>query len=157
MANDINILRDALTLARQDRCAKEAEIEKECRASISAIEARHHAELLELRTIEAKADALFQEAWDAAKIAEAKPEYPVGTILQEWRRRKFDYHGPLHPTGRKGVVEIVTRDSRFAAGRISPSCGTVICRLLRKDGTPGMQFEHYLGLWHPDGVNPNQK
>lgn len=99
-----------------------------------------------------------------ARIGEggfAKP----GERFVEWNRRWPS--SPLTKTGRVGIVECVTKDSRFSE-RLSnwraPSIGSFIIRFLKKDGTPSANFiagttGSKTGApwgWHPEGVDPNQ-
>ncbi len=81
-------------------------------------------------------------------------KYPIGTILYEWehdhgRYMNCYYEGPgLCPkhklSGRKAVVEPVTRDSKFSGvlSRYSrPEVGTFIARKFKKDGkSPSTAF-----------------
>lgn len=137
-----------------------AEFERKLR---DELDAKYKKPLAELKAAEATAQA----ALDAALVAVAGArELPKGT-LYEWRRKESrpwarDY--ALRPTGRRGVLEVVTRGSAFPSNQGSwrrPAVGTVIVRLLKKDGSPSLMWEtwhenpvSHQANWLPAGVKP---
>jgi hypothetical protein len=113
------------------------------------------------RLRDAAGDAFFahrdaEKAWvEAVKAAHATQ--PTGMFV-EWKSPQ--YSGTLYKTGRTGIVEVRTTDSKFPGRnrwRLPPLGGEFI-RVLKKDGSPGLNFDLISSFgWHPDGVDPNKK
>lgn len=103
---------------------------------------------------------------DAAKLADAKPKWPVGTVVCAWKQRTEGWM--QRPTGEwkviaKGVMEIITAESEHpdSLNKYSrASIGDVVVRLLKKDGTPGKKYESLTGWkakhWLPEGQTPGK-
>lgn len=104
-------------------------------------------------------------------IENAKPAFPVGTKVAEWRDDTSLYcswknnHKPQWMlTGTKGIVEVVTKGSEFPSNMRwhRPSVGAVIVRLCKKNGTLGLMFDNISSTgnngcnfqWLPEGVEP---
>ena len=126
-----------------------------------------------------------QEAYNAAIAAACKAEYTytaerdrlalqaatnvtgpynIGTKMVEWSCRPYYRSSRATPTGRVGIVEVWTKDSRQSERLIVyrlPSVGSKVVRILKKDGSPGVGFVNFRSLqtppsgWYPEGVNPN--
>jgi hypothetical protein len=119
---------------------------------------RDRIEALRRESYEAK------EAWEDAKIEQAAQDekaLPVGTVLVEWKRSGYYGGGPSKPTGRKGVVNIWTRQSDHP-GNLRwglPEVGDRYIRVLKKDGTPSRNFEKlsdWKASWLPEGTEPKR-
>jgi len=91
---------------------------------------------------------------------------PIGTVLYEWRRKKYSsytYAKGTSLSGRVGVVTPVTKDFVHPANIGSYSqakVGSFVLRLLKKDGTPGLQYipltSYILSDWLPEGISHPQ-
>ena len=79
----------------------------------AALEARDQARVAEL----AERDRLARTATDTP--------YPVGTVLVEWRRPR---------------LEVITTDSQHPGKGYRAEVGTIVIRLLKKDGKPGARY-----------------
>jgi hypothetical protein len=111
-------------------------------------------------TVKLEADKRLAEAREAEALTGEGAPYPLGTILYEWVR-EYRYHdnSPMRLSGRRGILEAVTRESLFPVNMRSyslPSVGSFIIRLLKKDGTTGKQFEnpYKWETWLPEGQKP---
>lgn len=114
--------------------------------------------------IQAERDAeqayLAEKEKDAAKDA----PYPIGTKMVEWTEpyRSFYNEVPKKPTGRTGVIELVTRETQHPANLRygKASVGSYVIRLLKKDGTPSLSYVELgawrTGTWLPEGKEPKQ-
>jgi hypothetical protein len=127
----------------------------EIKAATSAVSLAHAAYMAEVET----------------RAAQNAPR-PVGTRYVRWERRQsYDRKPtPWTKTTDTGVLEVVTRESRFADNLASysrPSVGTIILRLCKKDGELGIKFASYdefektqntwkISTWYPEGEDPNQ-
>jgi hypothetical protein len=152
--------------AAEDAARRKYESERDSRLSVARAQI-----LADLEPLDKERARLNREAHDArvryeaALVEEAKAgdgaPYPIGTVMCEWdlegsswdRKRKFV------PTGKRGVVEVWTRESVVSAalGRYSwPDPGTFIIRIFKKDGKPGTAFVK-LGSWRADGWHPEGK
>lgn len=112
-----------------------------------------------------------KEAWEAEReriaLEEGTGPYPVGTVLCEWDKkgRLGEDKSIRVLTGRKGIVEVVTRNfvmpDNLSYGK--PDIGQYAIRLLKKDGTPSKQFFTFRGrftpdkMWKPEGTDPNNE
>lgn len=147
-------------------------------ANQTVLEARdaYHKRLIELdhqlrRQLEAepvglayrKAHQVYIDLHDAFNKAKAEDriqqslgrlKHPEGTILVEWRMPRYSSQGHYSPTGKKGVLQVVRPGDEFATNRVCsrPSVGSVIVRLLRKDGSVGLNYGIYEDAWLPVGV-----
>lgn len=126
------------------------------RAIDDELRAKYGERLSALRGAEADARAALLTEEDAKARAAAGTTYPVGTVLLHWKRHPYAKPSYTHD-GQRGVLEIVTTDSRFG-GNIShaPTIGKEIVRLLKKDGTPSLRYDTWISDWRPDGVDPNR-
>jgi hypothetical protein len=91
----------------------------------------------------AAAEALADEAIEKAALAEER-EVPAGTLMEEWKTPRHTYgRGPKELTGRKGVLEIITRES-VHPGNIrewsQAKVGQLVVRILKKNGEPGTSY-----------------
>ncbi len=121
--------------------------------------------------IEQQADILFGDVIDASRLAlrdaekavEAEADakarvatdgkYPAGTKLYEWSRSQWG--GPRQKTGRVGIYECVTLDSKFPASmEHRPHIGQWIVRVMKKDGTPSLVTDRWATSWCPEGKKP---
>jgi len=143
-------LEEAVQAAEEAVRAIEREISAEIDAACAAIRAKHKA------TLDAACRARSQavEAKNAAAISEGAASPLVGKKV---RREVNRWRGPIWSSRREtveefGIVEVFTRESRMAEklsryGR--PQLGTLIVRILKKDGTPGLKFERLTEQWKP--------
>lgn len=137
---------------------------RERRAAFQAALAAEEATLFGDRLAVAEAEltaakALSEEAIEKAALAEER-EIPAGTLMEEWKIPRHTYgRGPAVLTGRKGILEIITRDS-VHPGNISgwsrPAVGQIVVRIIRKDGSPGMSYVHGYETknWRPAAAPP---
>ena len=85
------------------------------------------------------------EAREAAALAGVNAKDPPGTILEEWRITGcslFPDSRMMRRTGHKAIYDPVTRSSRFPENMSrwnEPKVGEFAYRLLKNDGTPGLQ------------------
>lgn len=111
-------------------------------------------------------------AWLAIKNV----PHPIGTKYLRWEKdlRWRGFGRPIHEprkwiaTGETAVLEVVTRESKFAdnLSRYSrPKVGEIILRVNKKNGEPGLRFiasayfvrsEWRVPQWYPEGEDPNQ-
>lgn len=120
------------------------------RARTSAFEASLRAELdilyrTSLDTAKAElADARSERLamTEARALASTSHEIPPGTLMEEWRvPGRYGYGGVPSATGRRGIVEIITRASVHPASKyFKAAVGRLVIRLLRRDGTPGKDY-----------------
>lgn len=77
----------------------------------------------------------------------ANAPLPVGTVMIEWKPPLGFAGRTWSKTGRRGLIEMVTKDSKHAENlsRYSRAgLGTCVIRILKKDGTPSIQYTEYL-------------
>lgn len=87
--------------------------------------------------------------------------YKVGQTLWRWEHRNWPVN-EWRDTGKRGIVEVFTRDSVMPLGTSQyskPSIGAIVLRLLKKDGTPSSRIETttWGGTFHgwlPEGTLP---
>lgn len=105
-----------------------------------------------------------QAAHEAAQIELGKAAtggLPTG-ILVEWKPPEVRYSSvrwPPQATGRRAVVEVWSKTSQGRGSYGLPSVGDVVLRVLKKDGTPSVDFvknpqSHIGRTWFPEGVTP---
>lgn len=84
---------------------------------------------------------VWQQVVEAQALA-AKREIPLGTMMEEWQPVKISmfHYGDLAPTGRKGILEVITADSEHPGNKMHASRGDLVIRLLKKDGKPGRDY-----------------
>lgn len=107
------------------------------------------------------AEVAAEAEYNAERVATATPPYPVGTVLIGWKDVAHSYARAQNwQAVAKGVVEIADGNTVYPANTKSAykhAHGTVLVRLLRKDGTPGPKVER-LGdwphKWLPEGKKP---
>ncbi len=90
-------------------------------------------------------------------------------LLVEWGRHSSNWYDTekrdlLYPTGRRGLLQVCERETRFADNITHyklPKIGDLFIRLVKKDGTSGLQ--HVLlyggevgGHWLPAGEKPEK-
>lgn len=153
---------DALDRAEDARQRAEHDRDAKRRRSLDAFAAKLDAELD--AEFGPGLAALRQEEWDArealdaARLAEGRErlaDLPRG-VLVEWAQEQTSWSrstGPVKPTGRRAVLEVVGPHFRAPAGRVHglPRQGEVILRLLKKDGSPAPPFEELPRSWEgPD-------
>lgn len=134
------------------------EIERQLNQRIAAARAEFSEAL---RSAQANLDACrksLDDFDDAQRLATAKMPHPETTLMCEWDVERFSPLWKL--TGAEGRYEIVTKESNFSAaiGRFRrPQIGDVIIRLLKKDGSKGLDFRKRAawGRWLPSGVDRN--
>jgi hypothetical protein len=164
---------DELLNAKQELagliCAERRELLAKATEAIDAILKPKTDQLAELerRIADAKRiqdERLVEEKTKGTSIA-------VGTVMIEWvlkeswSWRRPDLNQERRQSGRRGAFEVVTRESQFPLNQKygRPHVGGYIVRLFKKDGTLGLQFEHYYELqierrheriWLPEGQMP---
>jgi hypothetical protein len=119
----------------------------------------------EFRDEEIKAQTAFNEANKAHKdalnqvvLCDAKTPYPEGTILCEWSgrtsRNVYACNCPIKLTGRKGVMQIFRPNDKLLKTHCFrvPVVGDAVVRVLKKDGTPGINAGKWDSNWIPEGV-----
>jgi hypothetical protein len=74
--------------------------------------------------------------------------------LVEWKPLLYPHQSGYALTGRKGVLQVVGPGDEFsyAFRWRRPSVGDTIVRLLKKDGSMGINHEIYTADWLPEGV-----
>lgn len=108
-------------------------------------------------------DASMAVSREEDRLAREEPNapHPVGTRMVEWGLPRYSYgRNPLKAkTGRVGIIEVRTTDSKFAGslGYSTPRIGAAFIRLLKKDGTPSLAIIRSLRGWEPEGVDPNEQ
>lgn len=116
------------------------------------------------QAVERAREALEAEAKRLAETGEGMKLKP-GTKLLEWASPRFSIRHKLEPTGVAGVIEVWTESSarpeNLSRWRI-PSPGSVVLRILKKDGTLSSKFVHsdYGGEffnWLPEGRKPEKR
>lgn len=121
------------------------------------LDAKHDADFAQLR----KAERAALIAWENAEIASARVKVDAMPVrrFEEWRMRKLSAFrlGDAAPSGRIGVLEVCTRESRFAenvSDYAQPDVGDIFLRILKSDGTPSLLFERYFNTerWRPAAV-----
>lgn len=132
--------------------------------------------------VQQEADAEYRDRMEAAQVeyaaadvelnaarledAAATIKWPVGTVVCAWDRPRCRLTGKIKGDWHciaKGIVEIITHESEHPdnLNKYSRSdIGTVVVRLLKKDGTPGRKYE-VLGHWRtkswlPEGQMPGK-
>ncbi len=123
---------------------------------------KYDADIISLQEKKATAHMALADAKTALALSGEGSEYPIGTILVEWHRRKYtswSYGNNYILSGKKGIVQPVTKDFVHPANLSSysrASTGTFVIRILKKDGTPGLQYEklgsYQSKYWLPEGV-----
>lgn len=136
------------------------------------------------RKIEAEAESQFgtdiqsaieefaaaKTAWLAEKESEAAKSapHPIGTKYLRWEKEQRRWSAPPDKqlkwiaTGETALLEVVTRESKFADNLASysvPRMGSLILRIHRKDGKLGLRFVksyNFSPEWYPEGEDPNQ-
>ena len=120
----------------------------------------------ELAPQKSEVDRLWQKTLDAKKAVEDKlielaregnrNKYELGTKLQKTHKKWYGYGYRSTPSTIYGVLEVVTRETKFPDNTSSwgrPNPGSFIIRLCNKDGKPGKKFvkwtEYEANLWKP--------
>lgn len=165
------ILNDLITASRKASYAlsnatreRDAVITAAVSAFRSQTEARVHAEWKERISALSESAKTAKKAMEDAEIADAmdggRCKYAIGTVLLEWKRSSYGFRtNPLRLTGRRGVVEVITRDSAHPNNRnySRASAGDVVVRLLGKNGKPGILYStdinSWRAKWFPEGVD----
>lgn len=92
---------------------------------------------------------------------------PIGTKVVKWEGPSWSSYSrdqSMKPVA-TGVVEAVTMESAFSGRQFSPSVGSFVVRINKKNGKPGLKCERITwnlndsGLpygWHIEGVDPNK-
>lgn len=162
----LKALQDAESAVHQLRYAREAYEREQTELRVKPIQIAITSESIALfhqRQIDAdQVRREAQAALDAQRVELAAANtgwHPVGTKLVEWSTSSYGRErGKTYTTGRHGVVEVWTRDSRVAENvrYALPSPGDVVVRLMKADGEPSTKFEK-LGntvrrTWLPEGA-----
>jgi len=138
------------------KCELEAEANKKCWDEFSD---RFNAIDRELTPLQ----NAHREEMEKRAIEEKELPYPEGTVMVHWER-PFTYGVNNHPykkSGDKGVLQIFKPYDKFPSKPKRwgmPSVGDVVIRLLKKDGTPGIQAKQYGydgGIWTAENEDPN--
>lgn len=117
---------------RQRAFLQEARVRAEREAT-----GRFRVELDVARMERGRVQELRWQAEEQAAIHEPR-EVPVGTRMEEWARKK--YGDNEEPTGRKGILEIITAESVHPGNKSNVDRGRVVIRLLKKDGKPSRDY-----------------
>ena len=99
--------------------------------------------------------AAAQATVDAERIQLSEQKnasgYAPGTTLYQWGWISGGFKRRMALTGLKGLVEIWKRGAPAPDNRSSiPDPGTVVLRIMRKDGTIGKKFMTLESLWSSD-------
>jgi hypothetical protein len=162
---DIQELRDAFSAARRARWAAERARDDrwtELQVQLHELEKRLSEQLREEHgsivdaALEAEREA--QVALDRAKEESAlqNAASAIGMVMVEWDKNQYSH--TWHQTGKRGVVEVFTRETqgqRRGWGYVEP--GSLIIRYLNKDGKPGSRYRAFEqdSRWLPEGVDKN--
>lgn len=95
-----------------------------------------------------------ESAVEARALAGVELPYPIGTRLVEWEMKRYPVNGYVK-TGRIGMVEVCTRKTEHPDNMrwSRPRLGDWFVRHLKKDGTPGKQYEiRWKENWLPEGM-----
>ena len=129
--------------------------ERETKARLTE---EYAARLLELATVEHQARLAAEDA----ALEETKTKeltVPLGTVMLQWDRPRFSHSTPFKPTGKRGVLEVISRESVHPSNRAGRAqIGDVVIRIVTKEGKPGLSY--VMGNkwgWHPEGVDPNKE
>lgn len=127
--------------------------------------------------IKAKWGDAETEAWRAVSVAQLRFDdmkekialesdahlYPIGTKLVEWKVNRYIFPNRKEKTGRIGIVEIFTNESRQSKiirwGKAKR--GDFVVRILKRNWEPSTNCEtnkwNIENYWFPEGVDPNQQ
>lgn len=108
-----------------------------------------------------------RKVWEAMAIADAvdvataekEGKYKPGTVLVNWQRERRGWHGEgIWKEVGRGVVEVMKPDT-ILPGNVTwrPMVGTLMVRVLKKDGTPGKvvkELGNWRDNWLPEGKKP---
>ena len=113
---------------------------------------------------EAKVALSAEENRVREDVTLSKLPYPLGTVLAEWSYGSSTWTpNNLKKTTNKAVLQVFKQGDPLPANvRYNrPSVGSLVLRLLKKDGTTGAAVEQwnpvYEKCWLPEGVEPKQK
>lgn len=126
----------------------EGEKKEERNALIDEIDKRLAAKYAHLDELKKKHAAVIQEQKEEhSRLAEAGVGAPLPLGSKVYRDRLSRYGNHIVGTD-YGIVEAVTTKTVFAANLTNtPYPGRFIVRLLKKDGTPGLGFDTFVGNW----------
>ncbi len=174
-------LKEAADLAERAMRLAQSNKERTIRARVDAFKAlveveetaNFDAQILVTTRAYVDSVAARDAAIDAAARAGEGTPFPVGTKVFEWRAASRWFYsreiGLIR--GKAGVIEVITTYSKHpdnkAAYRMA-ALGEPVVRILKKDGTPGLQYEKLIKNygdkdyrlpwgWHFEGVDPNKK
>lgn len=112
-------------------------------AAIAETEAIFGKELADAQSEETRLRREKEEAEEREAIA-APRDVPIGAQVEEWKPKRLGpwRTGPKEPTGRKGILEVITADSQHPGNKTNARRGDVVVRLLKKDGKPSRNYIH---------------
>lgn len=153
--------RDARAALRELEDLRDAFIREETAKARDKWNSQHAEELETIRSRVVAAISNLTSAKESQAMSGDGAPYPLGTQLVEWKRPSTYGPAPMKLTGRKGVVEAITRESEHPNNR---SCsraeiGDFVIRVLKNDGTRSKQYETFVGYrsqWLPEGKKPKQ-
>lgn len=163
MSDDIDALRAAARMATRERMAAQNERDEFKNAHLREIEVKaneiYQARIAEAVKRETDARATLREA-EARKGLDDNADMYKG-LLFEWGHERHGFgfaSSPKKKTGRVGKYEVCTPQSTFSANKIycRPSSGERFIRILKKDGSPSLDFvrEYRSNGWLPEGKTP---
>ena len=152
--------------------AAEAEYQKAAmheRDVEAAIDAKIAAEAVKIRADhESEVSAARDARWQAGlAVEEARTERSKAILAAmgdlrraQWQRKKISrlwYEDDITQV-RTGQLEVVTREAAYNDTTSRPLTGSIVIRINKKDGTPGLMFENWYGHdplgWHPMDWRP---
>lgn len=126
--------------------------------------AKHGAEIERLRVIAVESGKMMVAEQDRVAVLAKDAPYPMGTRLMKMMvdpNTRYSRVQKQIPTGKFGVLEVVTSDTVFASNLTwrKPGIGDYIVRCLKKDGSPSLKFERFRKWqWKPaDGAEGGAK
>lgn len=158
---------------RDARAAKKSEYAAQLSAALKIIDLdvaeKYDARIDTLAGAYVTAVKAHEDAVDAAARTGAGAPYPVGTKFIHW---DFIRYPERHvKSGTVGVLEVITKDSQHADNiatyRVA-ALGSVVIRILKKDGQPSKKYERWKNGWlstkprdppygwHLEDVDPNK-
>lgn len=147
-SNRSNSIEDAVAVAR-------------CRAA-EEWDDSHGAELARATEILHTAREARIAAEEALGLSGKNAPYPLGTELMEWKSSSYGFRSNPHRlTGRRGVVEAITRESQHPATKKydRASIGEFVIRIVKKDGSKSKdygKFDKWKAVWLPPGQEPKK-
>lgn len=134
---------------------------------------------LEAAVTQAKQDELTthraaQEEIETEALTGRNSPYPLGTVMIEWKRqwgsRGYGRTNPWYETtGRTGVIEVITRQSKHQANLRwgKASLGSTVIRLRNKQRVPGIAYitmksgiisrDGGFHSWFPENIDPRME